>query len=78
MLLEIKLVLPYANLYIIQGSAWGDTWVNFCWVCAAGLSEPDPIIVYSVAIYRPHLCHFWPRNFLFLNLLTRIFLTQKS
>ena len=21
---------------------WGDTWVNFCWVCAAGLSEPLP------------------------------------
>ena len=20
----------------------GDTWVNFCWVCAAGLSEPLP------------------------------------
>ena len=21
---------------------WGGTWVNFCWVCAAGLSEPLP------------------------------------
>ena len=28
----------------------GATWVNFCWVCAADLSEPLPIIVYiSVA-----------------------------
>ena len=25
----------------------GGTWVNFCWVCAAGLPEPYPIIVYS-------------------------------
>ena len=36
----------------------GGTWVTFCWVCAAGLSEPHPIIVYSVANYRPHLSHF--------------------
>ena len=34
-------------------------WVNFCWVCATCLSEPFPIIVYSVANYRPHLSHFW-------------------
>ena len=28
---------------------WGGvTWVNFCWVCAAGLSEPLPH-------YRPHV-----------------------
>ena len=25
----------------------------------AGLSELFPIIVYSVANYRPHLSHFW-------------------
>ena len=37
----------------------GVTWVNFCLVCAAGLSEPHPIIVYSVANYRPHRSHFW-------------------
>ena len=38
----------------------GVTLVKFCWVCAAGLSEPlYPIIVYSVAKYRPHLSHFW-------------------
>ena len=24
------------------GGAGGDTWVNFCWVCAAGLLEPLP------------------------------------
>ena len=35
----------------------GVTWVNFCWVCATGLSEPLPHIVYSVAnYYRPR--HF--------------------
>ena len=32
--------------------------VNFCWVCATGLSSPYPIIVYSVAKYRPHLSLF--------------------
>ena len=24
------------------GPGGGDTWVNVCWVCAAGLSEPLP------------------------------------
>ena len=33
----------------------GGTWVKFCWVCA---TDPNPIIVYSVANYRPHLSHF--------------------
>ena len=32
---------------------------KFRWVCTAGLSEPHPIIVYSVANYRPQLSHFW-------------------
>ena len=37
----------------------GGSWVNFCWVCAAGLSEPPyPIIAYPVAKYRSHLSHF--------------------
>ena len=42
--------------------------------------NPHPIIVYSVAIYRPHLSHFWPRIRLpiFKSLLNRIFLPQKS
>ena len=40
------------------GGEGGGTWVNFCWVCAAGLSEPPyQIIVYSVANYRSHLSH---------------------
>ena len=42
--------------YLIPGR---DTWVNFCWVCATGPSEPYSITVYSVANYRPHLSHFW-------------------
>ena len=25
-----------------RGRGGGGTWVNFCWVCAAGLSEPLP------------------------------------
>ena len=37
----------------------GVTLVNFCWVCAAGLPEPFPIIVYSGAKNGPHLSHFW-------------------
>ena len=24
------------------GWGWGGTWVNLCWVCATGLSEPLP------------------------------------
>ena len=40
------------------GGGGGGNWVNFCWVCAAGLSEPLSIIVYSVANYRPHVSHF--------------------
>ena len=44
----------------------GGNWVSFCWVCAAGLSEPLPhyILFYSVANYRPHVNHFWA-NMLF-------------
>ena len=36
----------------------GVIWINFCWVCAAGLQNPYPTIVYSVAKYRPHVSHF--------------------
>ena len=36
-------------------------WVNFCWVCAAGLSQP--LLHYSLLCdqyyYRPHFSHFW-------------------
>ena len=41
----------------VGGGGW--TWDNFCWVCAAASQSPYPIIVYSVANYRPHLSHFW-------------------
>ena len=27
----------------IPGGGGGGTWINFCWVCAAGLSEPLPL-----------------------------------
>ena len=51
------------KLILVGYVAWerggGSTWVNFCWVCAAGLSEPLPFIVYFMANYRPHLGHFW-------------------
>lgn len=44
------------------------TWANFCWLCAAGLSNPNPIKVYFLASYRPHLkslldkCNFGDPN----------------
>ena len=37
----------------------GGTWVKFCWVCAAGLSEPLPHYSLFCANYRPHLSLFW-------------------
>ena len=44
----------------------GGTWVKFCWVCAAGISEPLPhyslFLVYFVANYKPHLSHFWAND----------------
>ena len=39
------------------GGGWG-TWVNFCWVCAAGLSEPHLIVIYSVR----QICYFRDPN----------------
>ena len=36
----------------MKGGGGGGTWVKFCWACAAGLSMPQPIRVYSVAKYR--------------------------
>ena len=36
---------------------WLILWL-ICCLCAADLSEPYPIIVYSVANYRPRLSHF--------------------
>ena len=48
-----------ANL--LEKLTWLGGGVNFCWVCAAGLSEPVPIIliVYSVTKNRPNLSYFW-------------------
>ena len=31
----------------------------FAWYVPLGSQSPYPIIVYSVANYRPHLSHFW-------------------
>ena len=45
------------------------TWGNFCWVCAAGISDPLPhslFLVYFVAGNRPHLSHFFGHCSLFL------------
>ena len=47
------------TLNVIAGFSRGATWVNFCWVCTAGISEPLPhkrvFLVYFVAKDRPHI-----------------------
>ena len=44
---------------LIEGPPGGGaTWVNFCWICAAGSQRPYPILVYFLANDRPHLSHF--------------------
>ena len=45
------------------GREGGVTWVNFCWVCAAGLSKPRPhYSPYCGDIIDPHLSHFLARR----------------
>ena len=53
-------VIAKANSQLIKGYDTGGNWVNFCWVCAAGLSEPLPHYSSSFCgqLYRPHLSHF--------------------
>ena len=46
----ISLVQPYGRLTLSSG--WG-------YLGARALRVPTPIIVYSVANYRPHLSRFW-------------------
>ena len=42
----------------------GGTWVNFCWVCAAGLSEPLPhYSLFCGQIIDPILVTFWQMQF---------------
>ena len=50
-----------ANLLEELNLVGGGGQVDFCWVCAAGLSEPVPIIlvVYSVTKNRPNLSYVW-------------------
>ena len=40
---------------LISFRGGGGTSVTFCWVCALASQSPYPIIVYSMANYRPHL-----------------------
>ena len=51
--------LPLAKDVSCLGRGEGGTWDNFCWVYTAASQSPYPILVYSVANYRPHLSHFW-------------------
>ena len=64
----IKQTNTYINYNLLRwplfrGGEGGGTWVNFCWVCAAGLSDPLP------ANYRPQpgatfgqICNFRDPN----------------
>ena len=49
----------YANLYGTDSRGGGGTWVNFAGYVPLASPNPYPIIVYSVASYRPHVSHFW-------------------
>ena len=41
----------------------GVTWINFCWVCAAGLSEPLPhYSLFCGHIVDPILIIFWKKS----------------
>ena len=39
---RLLMSVALSTLKIISGGGGGGTWVDFCWVCAAGLSEPLP------------------------------------
>jgi len=44
----------------VPGEGGAGTWVNVCWVSAAGLLEPLPqYSLFFGQYYRPHLSHFW-------------------
>ena len=47
-------LLPDLVILCPQGWGGGATWVNFCWVCPAGLSEPLP----HYSLFCDHLSHF--------------------
>ena len=45
------LFVPHVVMVLRPG---GFSWVNFCWVCAAGISEPLP----HYSLFCSHLSHF--------------------
>ena len=55
------------------------TWLIFAGYVSLASQNPYPIIVYSVAKYRPHVGHFWENarsqlsNFLFMHVLYKSF-----
>ena len=68
--LQTTFLCPYPVQKLLRehlpgGGGLGEifAWGNFCWVCAAGMSEHQPrysqFLVCFVAIYKPHLRHFW-------------------
>ena len=57
------------------GGGLGVLRLIFAWYVPLASQSPYPIIVYSVANYRPHLSHFWENicNFRNPNLVTFYF-----
>ena len=54
-----RIVFMRDRLVIRVGAPGGGTWLSFAGYVLLASQSPYPIIVYSVANYRPHLSHFW-------------------
>ena len=45
----------------VSGMVGGVLGLIFAWYVLLASESPYPILVYSVANYRPHLSHFWAK-----------------
>ena len=64
---------PYSSFYRVAGWLFhrpgeGGTWVNFCWVCAAGLTDPLPqyslFLVWVIdQVCSVKMAGYWPSSF---------------
>ena len=60
-----------SNMYILVrptsqwGLSWGATWVNFCWVCAAGFLEPLPHYSLFCGQLQTPSQSLWGKNVIF-------------
>ena len=58
-LLLVLLAKMTKKYYVLFPGGGGVTWVNFAGYVPLAVQSPYPIIVYSVANYRPHISHSW-------------------